>query len=810
MSERLKVAVVGAGPGGISAAAHAAELGLPHVLLEATDKHADTIQKYQKGKHVMAEPGVLPLRSPVGFEAGTREAILSEWERGLTATNTAVRYRGRVDKIEGAKGDFKLTLGSGDVVNAEHVILGIGVQGNPRRLGCPGEDSPFIQYQLDDPDEYHGETIIVVGAGDAAIENAIALAKNNIVHIVNRKDEFARAKEGNLNGITAAIAAKKVNCFFNTGVTRVDEGGDHGKAGAIVLSTPTGEAVVPCDRIIARLGAVPQRALVESFGIGFPNKDPTSLPVLTTQYESTVPGMYVIGALAGYPLIKQAMNQGYEVVEYILGNAIKPADHPLLEEKFAVLPYSLEVDDVIDLMQERIPIFAEVNPLVFRELLLDSNIRVPGPGEVIFLRNDYTNSFFTILDGNVEIEVGPNMRIKSGQGNFFGEMSLISGRRRSATVFAGDFCVLVETPRRTMNKLVASVDAVKRVLDETFILRTIQQRFAPNVSIEDLRPIAQAAKINQYKPNETLFVEGEEADTLHLIRNGSVTVGKMFDGREIPMQYVAAGNYVGEMGLLGRGKRTATVRATVKTETVSLDSEAFLELVRKEPQLMESLQKQVQERAAANVALQSDSEAGDLLHFLMKQGLGEATDVLLIDEQLCVGCDNCEVACAETHGGTSRLNRKAGPTFAKIHVPTSCRHCEDPHCMKDCPPDAIKRSASGEVFIQDNCIGCGNCERNCPYGVIQMAYPEPPKPGIWSWILFGAGSGPGQDKSARKGNKKSKKKDADPDAVKKAVKCDMCMDLPGGAACVRACPTGAAIRIAPEAMLSVARLAKDD
>jgi Fe-S-cluster-containing hydrogenase component 2 len=100
------------------------------------------------------------------------------------------------------------------------------------------------------------------------------------------------------------------------------------------------------------------------------------------------------------------------------------------------------------------------------------------------------------------------------------------------------------------------------------------------------------------------------------------------------------------------------------------------------------------------------------------------------------------------------------------------------------------------VFIQDNCIGCGNCERNCPYGVIQMAYPAAEKPGIWSWLLFGAGPGPGQDKSG-----KAKKKD--PSAVKKAVKCDMCKDLPGGAACVRACPTGAALRISPEEFVSM-------
>ena len=68
---------------------------------------------------------------------------------------------------------------------------------------------------------------------------------------------------------------------------------------------------------------------------------------------------------------------------------------------------------------------------------------------------------------------------------------------------------------------------------------------------------------------------------------------------------------------------------------------------------------------------------------------------------------------------------RPGPTFAQIHVPTSCRHCEHPHCMKDCPPDAIHRAPNGEVFIDDTCIGCGNCERNCPYGVIQLAPVDP-------------------------------------------------------------------------------------
>lgn len=112
--------------------------------------------------------------------------------------------------------------------------------------------------------------------------------------------------------------------------------------------------------------------------------------------------------------------------------------------------------------------------------------------------------------------------------------------------------------------------------------------------------------------------------------------------------------------------------------------------------------------------------------------------------------------------------------------------------MTDCPADAIHKSPDGEVFIDEKCIGCGNCMNACPYDAIHMTAPAPPKPGLLSWLLFGAGPGPG-------GNGKVKgEKDKGADGPKVAVKCDACMDIEGGHACVRACPTGAAFRISPE------------
>jgi Fe-S-cluster-containing hydrogenase component 2 len=181
----------------------------------------------------------------------------------------------------------------------------------------------------------------------------------------------------------------------------------------------------------------------------------------------------------------------------------------------------------------------------------------------------------------------------------------------------------------------------------------------------------------------------------------------------------------------------------------------------------------------------------------LADGVGEATNILVIDESLCTRCDNCERACADTHGGISRLSREAGPTYATLHVPTSCRHCQSPHCMRDCPTDAIHRAPNGEVFIDDSCIGCGNCEKSCPYGVIHMAAEPEAKPRLLLWLLFGLGSGPGEDRSHDGVARRT--------GPKHAVKCDMCQGIGGGPACVSACPTGAAMRVDPTQLLSLTR-----
>ncbi|WP_395390975.1 cyclic nucleotide-binding domain-containing protein [Novosphingobium sp. BL-8A] len=817
MTDRVRLAIVGSGPAGMSAAGRAAALGMSHVLLEKTDHLSDTIFKYQKGKHVMATPASLVLRSDFGFDAGKREAVLGTWDDDAAALGIHVRYNAEVTAIEGEKGAFELVLKDGTRIAAEAVILAIGTQGNPNRLRCAGADLPHIQYQLDDPGEYVDEHITVVGSGDAGIENALGLAadpaQGNVVTILNRGTEFARAKEGNVTLLAEAEAAGRIRVRHETTPAEV-------RAGEMVLDTRDGQETIRCDRIIARTGSAPPRKFVEDCGILFTSPEREAFPVLSPQFETTRPGIHVIGALAGYPLIKHCMNQGYDVVEFLNGNtALKPADEPILAEKFAPLPGSVNgdrgVDEWLTLFGERIEIFREISALQLREIMLDSAVRAVPKGQPVFLRHEPGSSLFAIAEGSVLVEVNkddPSITVPIGEGSIFGEVGLISGRRRGATVRAGSDIVVVELPRAAALKLMATAPAAARAVNRISIERQLLQIFGSGLTPDDIAELVAGAEVVEARAGEVVMKEGAEGTDIFIIRRGSMVVEREIAGKPVFLSYLPAGSYVGEMAVIDGSRRSATVRAAIRSELIRLPGEAFVRLLDRKPQLRSKALGEMERRREVNAFIEGRKENfssvvdmySQTAQFLVDNGIGEATDVLLIDEKLCVGCDNCEKACADSHDGLSRLDREAGTTYAHLHVPTSCRHCEHPHCMADCPPNAIRRGPDGEVFIDETCIGCGNCQRNCPYGVIRMDAVLPKKPSLLSWMFLGRGPGPGEP------DKLWRKKHAGPaEQPKKAIKCDMCAGIDGGPSCVRACPTGAAIRVSPEAFLSVARLGEE-
>lgn len=101
---------------------------------------------------------------------------------------------------------------------------------------------------------------------------------------------------------------------------------------------------------------------------------------------------------------------------------------------------------------------------------------------------------------------------------------------------------------------------------------------------------------------------------------------------------------------------------------------------------------------------------------------------IYVNEEWCLGCHLCEYNCAFANSGEKNMvkalkNKEIKP---KIHVEednkityaVSCRHCEDPICIKSCISGALTKTNGVVTIDQNKCIGCFTCILVCPYGAV--------------------------------------------------------------------------------------------
>src|SRR5205807_1118752 len=277
--------------------------------------------------------------------------------------------------------------------------------------------------------------------------------------------------------------------------------------------------------------------------------------------------------------------------------------------------------------------------------------------------------------------------------------------------------------------------------------------------------LRERVQLERYAPGEVIFNQGDLADAFYLVRIGFVKVTEKYPGGELVLAYISKGNYFGEIGLLGGGKRTATCSALDHVEVVRISVDDFKEMLHRFPDIRAHLEKISMERLKQNQARFKQVSSVPVDDFL-KQGLMDAQSLLVLDLDRCTRCDQCVKACADAHDGITRLIRD-GLRFENYLVATSCRQCRDPLCMVGCPVGSIRRRNSLEVIIEDWCVGCGLCANNCPYGNINLHE-------------FPAADGGTAQKAT----------------VKKATSCNLCYDHPEPS-CVYACPHDAAHRVNP-------------
>lgn len=556
--------------------------------------------------------------------------------------------------------------------------------------------------------------------------------------------------------------------------------------GELQLELKSGATALEVDRIVARLGAKPPRDFLSGLGVTFHGESGDAPPVVDQNYQTNTPGIYVIGSLCGFPLIKHAVNQGYEVVDFIKGIETPYADQSLLEETLAILIQDQPLSDILSGIRDALPLLSELNDLQLREFLLDVVVHDIPKGQFVFKHEDYGDSVYLIYRGaatGVREVDGVQVDFNYPEGDYFGEIGMNAGRRRIFSVMAsGERNHFIELPRSACLKWCASVRSIQEKIERSSIARELRAYLSVEFSVTDFERLLDEIDLRVFKAGDFLYQIDDEPDGIYLIRKGSVTISREENGREMVISYVPAGNYLGETSLLGGSKRSSNVRAAVECRTIFVPAETFSWLVETQPDFRRRNERKILDQISQNEAKSASAISVDQI---VSHGLGEATDMLLVDENLCIRCYNCERACASTHGGTSRLDLDAGTTMGVVRIPTSCRHCEHPHCMSDCPTDAVRRSPTGEVVIDDNCIGCGNCVQNCPYGVIRLEDAQRSKGSALQRFLIRIGIAD-TDQPAGQRQKQL------------AVKCDMCAEIPTGPACVNACPTGAAARATPE------------
>jgi Fe-S-cluster-containing dehydrogenase component/CRP-like cAMP-binding protein len=507
----------------------------------------------------------------------------------------------------------------------------------------------------------------------------------------------------------------------------------------------------------------------------------------------------------------------------------------------AILEAIKKIDIVSELLEEKnknnLKMIAEGKVSGGKQIGPYARLLTYSPGEVIMTQDEWGgNTFFLSVDGELHVyvadESGQKTKVGTVQpGTCFGEMSILAGVPRNATIVAapssGDATVL-EMVRpalrllRSLKKFAEKVDASYRLHGLGNTIVAIQEEAGEALSAIELVALGNLGQFMVYGKHHLLVQEGKPIEKLFLIRSGWVRRVRgvpiyrdLTDSAGpsvlIPEDFLGAGNCLGLEALSGQRTWQYSAELMARTEVLEIS----LTRLRVDRQLCERVSKAFADFSVADddtsVRARAEPKALAAAEKEIATGIVDAVNLLVMDMDLCVRCGNCSLACHKVHGQSRLLRRgihierpqqigSSTGSKAAQHVlaPSVCMHCKDPECLTGCPTGAIFRDPKGQVDINTHtCIGCFDCATQCPYNAITMV----PRSGAQTQALdLVTGL-----KSLFSFNVPKPIPVPESDDMV-AIKCNLCESTalnPSGASrpaysCEENCPTGALVRVNPQ------------
>ena len=272
------VAIVGGGPGGLSAGIYAMRAALKTVLIE----------KGAAGGQVNMSDEV---ENYPGFVHTSGAELSMKFVQHVESYGMEMRSQ-EVIEIEPGLDWHRIRLDDGQVLNTHAVIMATG--GSPRKLGIPGEDAHYgrgVSYcAVCDGFFFRDKTVVVVGGGDTAAEEALYLAKlAKKVYLAHRRDELRASKILQKRVLDDC----KIEVLWNTVLTEI-KADESGVTAVGLKDTQTAEErPLDVDGVFIFIGFVPNNHIVPA-GIKL---NAEGYVVTDDRCETAIKGIYAIGDL---------------------------------------------------------------------------------------------------------------------------------------------------------------------------------------------------------------------------------------------------------------------------------------------------------------------------------------------------------------------------------------------------------------------------------------------------------------------------------------------------------------------------------